>query len=185
MNKEIKKAGAILTEKETKRAAAISKARAELAEAREKLSAINSQIEKADGAEKFKELLSEKRDFEAVVTFCEKKLSEAEEALTSQEYNAIVRDVKAAFDTIQETEGKQILAEVEKLEELLQAYDNDITELNGILKRAAVLKRENTPQVLQGNSFGTKCPKITPYMKAFYDAKAEAETLRLLQGGIT
>lgn len=140
MNKEIKKAAAVLEEKEKTRAAAIAKAENELKETSATLTALNEKLNAAQDAAEYKTLLAEIRDNEAVLSFCEKKAKEAKaQALTPAEYGEIKTTIKQSYDAIQAEQSKAIRAAIENFEKVMNTYDAEIAELNKMLFRAAQL----------------------------------------------
>jgi len=179
MNKEIKKTVALLDEKEKKNAETILKADREITKAREKLAALNSDLEKADNADTYKTLLQDIRDYEAVIKFLEKQRSEAESAiLNREEYAQIVSTVNAAFASVKSEQGEMIKAEIDKLTVLFDTFDNDVSELNRLLKRAAKLANNTTPTFLNAQNAPITSADNRFYIEAYYKAKNARELLK-------
>ena len=107
MNKDVKKALAVVEEKETKNRESISRCSAELEANRNKLVELKAQLKGADNADQYKDLLREIRDTEAVIEFLEARLKEYSAGLTPDERNKLVK--------------------------LMNDYDNEVAELNAIL----------------------------------------------------
>ena len=179
MNKEIKKTVALLDEKEKKYAETVAKADREITKAREKLAALNSQLEKADSAEAYKTLLQDIRDYEAVIKFLEKQKADIETAtITREEYAQIVSVVNSAFNSVKTEKGELIKAEIDKLTVLFDDYDADVAELNKVLKRASILANNNTPVVLNAQNAPITTPDNRFYIEAYYKAKNARELLK-------
>lgn len=144
MNKEIKKAQAILNEKDSTRKEAIAKAEAEKAEVKEKLAVITNALQNAKGAEEYKKMLAEKRDYEAVLEFCDKRIAQAGAVtLSPEDYKSITDTIKAAHDVSKNEHLAAILDECKKLNKLFAAFEADTKELNEIAKQAAILRGTN------------------------------------------
>lgn len=181
MNKEIKKAAAVLEEKEKTRAAAIAKAEQELKETSATLTALNARLNAAQDAAEYKTLLAEIRDNEAVLSFCEKKAKEAKaQALTPAEYGEIKSTIKKSFEAIQAEQGKAINAAIENLEKVLSAYDADVTELNKMLFRAAQLM-STTPTPFNAPNVSEVDASKRIYIESFYKAKTARDMLNKYQ----
>ena len=168
MHKEIKKAAELMNKKEAEKAATIAKIDKELNATRAELAELKTKVSTGETAEEYKQYLSKIRDNEAVIEFFEKKRKEAEaQSLTPAEYMSITREVKAAADKIRAEQGGAILAEIEKLNDMLTAYNGDITELNNILLRAAQLHKCN-PITLNAQEIAPANSDASHYIQAFY-----------------
>ena len=179
MNKEVKKAADLMSKKEAEKAAAIAKIDKELTATRAELEELKKGITTGETAEDYKKYLTKIRDDEAVIAYFEQKRKEAEGAgLTPAEYMSITREVKAAADKVKEENRKAIFAEIEKLTSMLTAYDNDITELNAILVKAAQLHKVN-PMTINAQEIAPGNTEMSFYMQALYKAKSACETLRI------
>ena len=144
MNKEVQKAITTLNEKEAKSREAIEKAAAEVKATNDKLSELRAALEKARDRDEFIKLSGEIRDNEAALEFCKKKEKEARaNALSAEEYASIKATAKDAFEKAAAEHRKAITAEIDKLEKLFAAYDEDTETLRNLLKKAATLANMN------------------------------------------
>lgn len=167
MNKEVKKAQAMLTEKNRIFEEQLAKAEAEKAETAAKLADVTKALENAKGAEEYKKLVAEKRDYEAVLEFCNKNINNIKKASLSQEdYQAISGTVKAAYEAAKKEQLAAILEESKKLTKLFEAFEADVSELNEIAKQAAVL-RGTTPTVILTQSEYSKDTNTRFYHEAY------------------
>lgn len=133
MNKDVKKALAVVEEKETKNRESISRCGAELEANRNKLVELKAQLKGADNADQYKGLLREIRDTEAVIEFLEARLKEYSAGLTPDERNKLVTEIKKAFAGARAEYFKTIAPEIDKLVKLMNDYDQEVAELNAIL----------------------------------------------------
>ena len=179
MSKEIKKAAAILAEKEKAQAAALAKLETDYKTTGEKLASLQADLDKATDAEEYKRLLSDIRDNEAVIQFCNKKINElkAQGILTDAEYKAIEAEALAAFAAIKKAQSKAINEEINKLNDLLTAFDADTAEINALLLRAAQLKGRN-PLIMNAQTITENTPENRHYIEAFYRVKNAREMLK-------
>jgi len=178
MNKEIKKAAAILAEKEYKRAQVLAKLESDYKSTGEKLASLQAKLNAAADAEEYKNLLSEIRDNEAVLQFCKKKIAETSaQGLTDAEYHAITAEAGAAFDAIKKAQGAAINAQIEKLNELLTAFDADTAEINALLLKAAQLKG-CSPLIYNAQTISTITSENKHYIEAFYRVKNARQMLK-------
>ena len=178
MNKEIKKAAALLAEKEYKRAQALTKLENDYAITGANLARLQEKLNAAADAEEYKGLLSEIRDNEAVLQFCKKKITETKaQGLTDAEYHAITAEAGAAFDAIKKAQGAAINAQIEKLNELLTAFDADTAELNALLAKAAQLKG-CSPVIYNAQTIAANTPENRHYIEAFYRVKSARQMLK-------
>lgn len=178
MNKEVKKATELMNKKEAEKAAAIAKIDKELTATRAELEELKKGITTGETAEDYKKYLTKIRDDEAVIAYFEQKRKEAEGAgLTPAEYMSITREVKAAADKVKEENRKAVFAEIEKLTSMLTAYDNDITELNAILVKAAQLHKVN-PMTINAQEIAPANSEMNYYVQAFYKARAACIMLK-------
>ena len=164
MNKEVQKAIATLNEKEAKSREAIEKAAAEVKATNDKLSELKSALDKASGRDEFIKISAEIRDNEAALKFCQKKEKEARAgALSAEEYASIKAMAKDAFEKACAEHRKAIKAEIDKLEKLFVAYDEDAETIRNLMSNAARLANNsseypptNAPlfdAVKEGNTF--------------------------------
>ena len=164
MNKELQKAIATLNEKEAKSREAIEKAAAEVKATNDKLSELKSALDKASGRDEFIKISAEIRDNEAALKFCQKKEKEARAgALSAEEYASIKATAKEAFEKACAEHRKAIKAEIDKLEKLFTAYDEDAETIRNLLANAARIANKSndynptsTPlfdAVKEGNTF--------------------------------
>ena len=182
MNKEIKKAAALLADKENRRNKAITDADAEKAAAAAELAEIRAKIETASNAEEYKELLTLERDAEAVMQFCEKKAADAHNSLlTAEEYADIVNDARKAFEAVQEANAKSIKAEINRLNEMLAAYDADTAEINALLAKAAGLAGKSAIR-LNPQNIAVSDPGTAVYLDAYNRTKNMNMVNNLLKG---
>lgn len=136
MSKEVKKAIALLDEKEIQTRELIAKAEADLNATNAKLSDLRARLNNADSADQYKELIHEIRDNEAVLSFCEKRIKSLKEStLTPDEYKIILAEITRSFGDVQVEYFKQVKTEVDKLLKILSSYDNEVAELNSALSR--------------------------------------------------
>ena len=178
MNKEVKKAADLMSKKEAEKAAAIAKIDKELNATRARLEDLKAKLSAGETAEEYKKMLADIRDNEAVIAFFEQKRKEAEaQGLTPAEYMSITREVKAAAAKIQAEQRNALLAEIEKLTSLLTAYDEDITELNAILVKAAQLHKCN-PMTVNAQEIAPANSEMNYYVQAFYKARAACFMLK-------
>ena len=164
MNKEVQKAIATLNEKEAKSREAIEKAAAEVKATNDKLRELKSALDKASGRDEFVKISGEIRDNEAALKFCQKKEKEARAGvLSAEEYESIKATAKDAFEKAAAEHRKAIKAEIDKLEKLFAAYDEDAETIHNLMNNAARLANngnEYTPTnvplfdaVKEGNTF--------------------------------
>lgn len=178
MNKELKKAAAILEEKQAKNREKLEKAEAELKETREKLEAVTATMNAAESAEEYKAHLKEKNELEAVLEFCEKKVKEAKASgLTKAEYNALHAEANRAFSAIKKDKYTEIKAEAEKLVKLLTAYDEDVKELNSIVARAAAICGA-TPTIYNSYDIAGDSELLKQFITSFYRQQTAAAVLK-------
>jgi len=178
MNKEIKKAAALLTDKENKKAQLLAKLETDYKAEGAKLAKLQERLNAAADAEEYKNLLSDIRDSEAVLQFCKKKIAETSaQGLTDAEYHAIANEAKAAFDAIKKTQGAEINAQIEKLNELLTAFDADTAEINALLLKAAQLKG-CSPVIYNAQTIAANTPDNRHYIEAFYRVKSARQMLK-------
>lgn len=175
MNKEIKKAAALLKEKETQRAEIIAKYDNEIKVSHANLSDITAKLDRAEDAEQFTRLAGEKRDYEAAITFFEKKKAEANgPILSKEEYKTIREECKKNFDVICENTRKELKAEIDKVNNIMAVYDAELTELNNVIKQAGILSGDNNPIVLNyqnlSGDFATR-----QYLEVFHRLKYAKE----------
>ena len=179
MTKETKKAAELLIKKENEKAAAIAKAEKEITETKARLENLKAQLSKGETAEEYKRILSEIRDNEAVIMFFEKKKAEAEQqTLTPAEYMSITREVKAAAEKLRAEYAASISAEVEKLTNLLTAYDTEITEFNKVLDKAAKLHKVSNPMILSMQTLAADNTDVRFYLEAYGKARNAKELLK-------
>ena len=175
MNKNVKKAVAMIEEKEGRRREKLAKAEAEAAETREKLEKLQEAMTAAESAEQYKELLKEKRDLEAVLEFCEKRIKEAKgETLTPEEYKAAMMETQKAFKALQEEKRAAIREAANNLISLYYSYDTEAGELNKVLQKIATLHRA-TPTILDVNAISGDDTELREFTLAFYRVKNAAE----------
>lgn len=178
MSKEIKKAAAMLAEKENAKAQRLAKLENDRKTTGEKLASLQAALEKAADAEEYKSLLSDIRDNEAVMQFCNKKIGETQaEGLTDAEYFSIEAEARAAFEAIKKAQGKAINEEINKLNDLLTAFDADTAEINALLSRAAQLKGRN-PIIVNAQTIAENAPENRHYIEAFYRVKSARMMLK-------
>ena len=181
MNKEVKKAAAILEEKEHQNRELLEKAETELNATREKLSALRANLDGAENAQQYKEILQQVRDEEAILEFCKKRAAEARaKTLSEEDFRSLTQKANEAFDKLKTEQRAAILAETEKLWNLLTAYDADVAELNSVIVRAAQLHKDDRPATYTAQTIGTGDPRLQAIVSAFYKTKAAAI---LMQGG--
>lgn len=147
MSKEVKKAISLLEEKELQNSELIAKAEADLNDTNAKLEDLRARLNSADSADVYKDLLHEIRDNEAVLSFCEKRLKTLKvPVLTKDEYNSILEEITRAFSDIKAEYFKQVKPEIDKIMKILNAYDNDVAELN-----TALFKINSTQKGINGS----------------------------------
>lgn len=172
MNKEIKKAAALLQEKETKRAESLAKIDAEIKSTRETIEIISGKLENAEDAEQFKRLLSDKRDNEAALEFFEQKRAEASTAtLTADEYKAIKATCKKSFEDMRAATETEIKAEIEKINKLIIAFNDNTDELNEVSRKAANLTGNNMPLLFDCKTLSGDF-QIKEFLYAYFRMKA-------------
>lgn len=175
MNKNVKKAVAMIDEKEGRRREKLAKAEAEAAETRAKLEKLQEAMTAAESAEQYKELLKEKRDLEAVLEFCEKRIKEAKgEYLTPEEYKAAMMETQKAFAALKEEKRAAIREAANNLLSLYYSYDTEAMELNKVIQKIAALHR-TTPQTLEVNSISGDDTELREFTIAFYRIKNAAD----------
>lgn len=173
MNKEVKKAAAFLDEREKKSREIIAKAEAETQATREKVNALRASLDAAEDAEQYATILQELRTNEAVLEFCDKRTREAHaQTLTPEEYATIIGEVGKAYDTIKKEQATALGVEIEKFTKLMQAYDEDVKELNGLVVSASNLARKSNPPIMTAASISSENETIRPYVAAYYRAQA-------------
>ncbi len=149
MNTKIKKAITLIEDRENRSREAVALAEGELTTTKDKLLALRAELNRAESADQYKELLREIHDTEAVLEFCEKRLQTTKnESLTAEEYKNIVLDVKRSYTEIKADHLKSIAIEVEKLFGLIEDYSSEVSALNYVLTRAGSLRSERSPQLL-------------------------------------
>lgn len=175
MNKDVKKAIAIIEEKEGRRREKLAKAEAEKKDTAEKLENVKEAMAAAENAEDYKRLLQEQRDLEDVLEFCEKRIKEAKgETITPEEYSAVIIEVQKAFNSLKGEKRAAIREEMEKLMKLLYAYDSEVIELNKVCLKAGAL-RHVTPLSLDANSIAGDDKELREFVFTFYRLKSAAE----------
>ena len=174
MNKEVKKAIAIIDEKEGRRREKLAKAEAEKNETSEKLEKVKEAMATAENAEDYKKLLQEKRDLEAIIEFCDKRIKEANGAtLPAEEYKAVMMETHKAFNALKNEKRAAIREEIEKLTKLFNSYDTEVEELNRVCQKVATLHRVNPP-TLEANSIAGDDKELREFLFAFYRIKSAA-----------
>ena len=169
MNKDVKKAMSLLEEKEGRRREKLKKAEEETAETREKLHNIEVAMTSAENAEQYKELLKEKRDLEAVLEFCEKRVKEAKnDAITPEEYKAVIMETQKAFKALQDEKRAAIREEVEKLMKLFNVYDGEVAELNKVTSKLGTLHRVDNPVIFNARAIAGDDEDLRAFVEAFY-----------------
>lgn len=179
MNKEIKKAFTLLDEKEKAKAAAIAKIEKELNETKAKQIELTAKLNAGETANDYIKTLAELRDYEAAITYFENKLKETRaQSLTDAEYNTITAAARSAFDTLKKEQGAAIKKEVEALNKLFDAYNNDIAELNKLLAQAAAVKGISNGLLLNAQEIAQSVPDIGAYTTAYYRDKTNRLLLK-------
>lgn len=182
MNKDVKKAMSMIDEKEEKRREKLVKAEAEAASTREQLEKLKEAMTTAESSEQYKEILKEKRDLEAVLEFCEKRIKEANsETITPAEYKAVMMETQKAFNTLKEEKRAAIREEISKLLKLFYSFDTEVTELNKVIQKAAHLHRTN-PIFLDYNTISGDDTELREFTSAFSRVKTAAELKERLNG---
>ena len=177
MNKDVKKAVAMVEEKEGRRREKLAKAEAEAADTREKLKTLEEAMTTAESAEQYKDLLKEKRDLEAVLEFCDKRIKEAKgETITPEEYKAVMMETQKAFKAVREEKRAAIREELNKLLKLYYSYDEEVGELNKVNQKIANLHRV-TPTFLDINSINGDDTEMREFTSAFYRVKNAADII--------
>ena len=172
MNKELKKAAALLEEKEKARAAIIAKAEKELKETQKVLNDLNTKLANAESAEEYKKLLAEIRDNEAVKAFCVSRLETAKAAaLKHDEYLAIRAELTNAFNSIQAEQGAILGAEIAKLQTAFNNYDSQVQELNALLSKAGKLANHASITPFNPQSINYDDIEIKYFIDALYRTK--------------
>ena len=180
MNKEIKKAYSFIEEKENRRNQNIAKAEADLKSCKEKLYSLNTALEKADNAETYKSLLQDIRDYEATKEFCEKKLSEAKApVLSPEEHSQLVKVIRSSFADYQKDQRSVIFAEIEKLVNLLYAYDSEVTDLNNLIIKVNSLYKLNVLSMFNAQTITANDPDERCFIEAFYKMKSSKELMKV------
>lgn len=175
MNKDVKKAMSLIEEKEGRRREKLKKAEEETAETREKLHNIEVAMTSAENAEQYKELLKEKRDLEAVLEFCEKRVKEAKnDAITPEEYKAVIMETQKAFKALQDEKREAFREEIDRILKMFYSYDADVSELNKVTARLGILHRVAVPQVFNGATIAGDDEDMRPFVEAFYKVKNTA-----------
>lgn len=175
MNKDVKKLMGKIEEKEGRRREKLSKAEAEASATRDKLEQLEAAMTAAESAEQYKELLKEKRDLEAVLEFCEKRIKEAKgENITPEEYKAAMMETQKAFTALKEDKRAAIREEATKLMNLYYSYDTEVAELNKINQKIATLHRVN-PNVFNAGTISGEDEELREFTNAFYRLKNFAE----------
>lgn len=183
MGKKNEKTTTLLQAKEAERAAAIAKAEKELNDTCAKYEAAKMQLEAANDAEEYKRLLQEVRDLEAVKAFCEKKANEARAvSLSADDYKEIVKNARESFEAIKAEQGAAILKEIEKLNNMLAEFDNDVTGINFTLLQAANLAGRS-PITLNAQEIVTDNGVASVYMQSFYRLKGLNAALDNIKAG--
>ena len=173
MNKETKKAVAMINEKESQNREMLSKIEVEITNTEAKLTALRADLEKAENGEQYKDILKEIRDYEDVLKFCEKKKSTAAaNTLSETEYRAILAEIKKARDAAKADMKKTFIADVEKLTATLGQWDSINNELNGVAQRAANLTAGNNPVLMNAQTIADGDEILLGYITTFYRLKA-------------
>lgn len=191
MNKEVQKAIATLNEKEAKSREAIEKAAAEVKATNDKLSELKSALDKASGRDEFIKLSGEIRDNEAALKFCQKKEKEARaNALSAEEYASIKATAKDAFEKAAAEHRKAIKAEIDKLEKLFTAYDEDAETIRDLLNNAARLANNgsvynptSTPLFDAVKEDKTFYPHVMRAYRAYQTATVMMQHAAIMAGG--
>lgn len=175
MNKDVKKAMAMIEEKEGRRREKLAKAEAEAAETREKLEQLQEAMATAESSEEYKALLKEKHDMEAVLEFCEKRIKEAKgDIITPEEYKAAMMETQKAFNTLKDEKRAAIREAANKLLNIFYSYDAEVSELNKVIQKIAILHRV-TPTILDFNAISGDDTELREFTAAFYHIKNNAE----------
>ena len=126
----------------------------------------------AESAEQYKELLKERRDLEAVLEFCDKRIKEIQkERLSPEAYKAATMEIQKAFTSLKEENRAAIRSELDKLLELFRSYDDEVTELNKINTRLANLNHGNAP-VCEPQTIAEEDRELKQFLDVFYRLKA-------------
>lgn len=191
MNKEVQKAITTLNEKEAKSREAIEKAAAEVKATNDKLSELRAALDKASDRDEFIKLSGEIRDNEAALKFCQKKEKEARAcALSAEEYESIKATAKDAFEKAAAEHRKVIKAEIDKLEKLFTAYDEDAETIRDLLNNAARLANNgsvynptSTPLFDAVKEDKTFYPHVMRAYRAYQTATVMMKHAAIMAGG--
>lgn len=162
MTKDLQKLIKLLDEKETKRADRVSKAEADLKLNQDKLSTLRANLEKAESGEQFKTILSDIRDYEAVVEYDKKLVRDAESSILSEdEYKSVAATLRKSCEDIQSDSISVIDADIAKLMADLYAYTRDIEELNKLATRVNSYCKNSQPLMFNPGMITTKSKNST------------------------
>ena len=179
MSKEVKKVYSLIEEKKKMRDQLIIKIEAELKTCNEKLTALNTALEKSESAEQYKSLLQEIRDYEATKEFLEKKLNEARAyLLSSEDCNNIVKAINSSFVELQKEQRDIIVAEIDKLMKLLFAYDSEVAELNKLVTEVNSITKSNVLSLFNPQTLTANDPDKRYFVEAFYKMKIAKEIMK-------
>lgn len=153
MTKDLQKVTKLLDEKEAKRAERVAKAQADLKLNQDKLATLRDGLEKAESGEQFKTILSDIRDYEAVVEYDKKLVRDAESSILSEdEYKSVAATLRKNYEDIQSDKVSVIDADIAKLLEDLSAYHVEIEDLNMIANRVNSYHKNSQSQPLSFNA---------------------------------
>lgn len=179
MNKDLQKLNKLLDEKEAKKKERVIKAEADLKLNQEKLSTLRANLEKAENGEEFKTILSDIRDYEAVVEYDKKLIRDAESPnMSADEYKNVTATLRKSYDDIQSDKVSVIDADIAKLLEDLSAYNKDIEELNRSAARVNLCFRTAQPLSFTAQTITSKS-KNSIVMKNVIDMYFRLKALQI------
>lgn len=178
MTKDLQKVNKLLDEKEAKRKDRVSKAETDLKLNQDKLSTLRASLEKAESGEQFKTILSDIRDYEAVVEYDKKLVRDAESSILSEdEYKSVAATLRKNYEDIQTDKMSIIDADIAKLLEDMSAYHVEIEDLNSVAARVNSYHKSN-PITFNPGMITAKSKRST-VAKNFFDVYYRLKALQI------
>lgn len=135
MNKEVKKAAAMIDEKKKFKAELIAESDRSIKENTEKLNSLNEKLATIIDEATYVEVCREIRDVESAIEFHKKRKENAEKkgVLTDAEIKSITDQLIKARNSLNEEPAKELKAEVDKVFTLIACREKEYAELNAVI----------------------------------------------------
>lgn len=173
MNKETKKAAAMIEEKAKTKAETIKASKQAIQDKSAKLESLQTKLASAATEEAYTEICREIRDTESAIEFHKKRLDIAERqgVLTEAEEKAIREQLEKAKDSINAETAGEIQATAQKLFTLLACRETAFFELNNVVSQlkgvnaAANMSFFNANTYPQNDKLSIECTNLYFKMK--------------------